>query len=354
MDFRRSSFLHILVVLGGLCAADVVAGEPPAEGDGSRENVITRIGIAGCHRQDFPAPALSRYLEAQPQLMLWVGDNVYADTEDDIGHIEACYAALEAKPAFRLLRDKAITIAGWDDHDYGLDNSGRNYALKQESKRLFRSFWKQEGWIPEERDGVYHARLFGQGNQTLQVIILDPRFNREDEGEAADTLGESQWRWLEHQLREPADLRLVVSGYQVLLDREARFETWAKFPRARQRLFDLIRRTGAENVIFVTGDQHYGEVLRVRNALGYDAIELMFSGINQEEPHVLATHRVSPVAHAKDAYALIDIQWQKDGPDAANADFPHLVFRCFDARDNSVELSYRVNFSELKSPPRGE
>jgi alkaline phosphatase D len=306
------------------------------------EPVVSRIGLAGCHRQDWPAPALFRYVAAKPDLMIWLGDNIYADTKDDIGHIEKCYDLLAAHPAFEQLRKKVPMAATWDDHDYGLDNVGRDYPLKEESKQLFRRFWALESLVPADRDGIYHAQYFGDGETRLQVLLLDTRFNRDDEGEDSDTLGENQWAWLEEELKKPARLRLVASGYQVLLDRESRFETWSKFPKAQKRLFKAIRDAKAEGVVFLAGDQHYGEASRIPKALGYDAIELMFAGINQEEQHVFNSFRVTPVANSKNSYALIDIQWQR-----TEADAPHFVFRCFDADRDAPELTYRVNFSEL-------
>ncbi|MFN7022077.1 MAG: alkaline phosphatase D family protein, partial [Phycisphaerales bacterium] len=179
-------------------------------------------------------------------------------------------------------------------------------------------------------------------------IMLDTRFNRDDPGDEGDTLGETQWRWLADELRRPAELRLIVSGYQVLLQRKTHFETWSKFPRAQRRLFDTIKRSGAEGVVFIAGDQHYGEASRIRGVLGYDAIELMFAGINQEEPFVYNEARVTPVAGAKHAYALVDIQWDRTEGD--NADKPHLLFRCFNAENDAIELTYRVNLDELKVP----
>lgn len=128
----------------------------------------------------------------------------------------------------------------------------------------------------------------------------------------------------------------------ILLNRVAHFETWSKFPRAQSRLFRTVREAGGEGVVFLAGDQHYGEASRLAGVLGYDAVEPMFAGINQEEPHVPNTRRVSPVAHAKNAYALIDIQWH-DSDD----DLTHLVFRCFDADRDAPELTYRVNLDAL-------
>ncbi|QDU89531.1 PhoD-like phosphatase [Pirellulimonas nuda] len=305
---------------------------------------VVRIGLAGCHQQTQPAPAFWRYVTAKPDLMLWLGNNVYTDTPDDLAVIEEGHAALASLPAFEQLRRAVPMAATWDDHDYGLNNCGKDYALKEPSKQHFRRFWGLEDCVPADRDGVYHARYFGEGDQRLQVLLLDGRYNRDAPGDDADTLGERQWSWLEEELRRPARLRLIVSGYQVLLDKDAHFETWSKFPRARRRLFDLIRASGAEGVVFLAGDQHYGEASRLPEAIGYDAIELMFCGVNQQEPHVLNRGRVTPVAHAKNAYALLDLQWR-----ASETDEPHLLFRVFDADRDAAELTYRVNFSELRN-----
>ncbi len=321
-----------------LCGLNVSFGAEP---------IVHRIGLIGCHRQDWPAPAMFRYVTAAPDLIIWLGDNVYADTNDDITYIEKCYSLLGAHPAFQQLRKDVPFAPIWDDHDYGLDNVGRHYPLKEQSKQLFRKFWQLESKIAQDQDGIYHAQYFGEGDQRLQVLLLDTRFNRDDEGEVSDTLGENQWRWLEGELKKPARLRLIASGYQVLLDRSSRFETWSKFPKAQQRLFKTIRDANAEGVIFLAGDQHYGEASRMPGALGYDAIELMFAGINQEEPHVFNSYRVTPVAHAKNAYALIDIQWE-----ATEADASHFVFRCFDADRDAPELTYRVNFDDLRTNSR--
>lgn len=304
---------------------------------------IHRIGIAGCHRQDQPAPALWRYVRAEPDLMLWVGDNVYADTEDNIAYLHDQHSVLASLPAFEQLRASCLVAATWDDHDYGLNNAGKGYALKDESRQFFRRFWDAEDYIPAERSGVYHARHFGQGDERLQMLLLDGRYNRDEEGDDGDTLGEEQWAWLEGELQKPAALRLIVNGYQFLLDREQEMETWSKFPAAQRRLFRTLRESGAEGIVLIAGDQHYSEVSRWPAAIGYDAIEIMFSGVNQEEPHVFNSKRVSPVAHAKNAYALIDITWRR-----TDTDEPHLVFRAMDADRDAAELTYRVNFSELR------
>jgi alkaline phosphatase D len=303
---------------------------------------IQRVAILACHRQNEPSPALAKYIAAKPDLCLWIGDNIYADSKDNIAFIESCYNTLAAKPDFQTLKTSIPFLATWDDHDFGLNDAGKEYKIKSQSKDLFRKFWGLEQDIPAERDGIYYSKTFGQKDQKLQVIMLDVRYNRDAPDGKGDVLGEAQWKWLEAQLRQPATLRLIVSGFQILLNKEAGSETWDFFPKSRQRLFDLVRKTQAEGVVFLTGDQHYGEVCRLNDALDYDAIELQFAGINQTEDAEPNIYRVSPVALAKHSYALIDIQWE-----SSETDMPHLDFRIFDALNDQVELTYRVNFKEL-------
>ena len=301
-----------------------------------------RIAILGCHRQFEPAPALVRYVESQPDLCLWIGDNIYADTQTDLDHLRHCYDALAQKPAFQQLMDAAPYLATWDDHDFGDNDEWKDYPLKKESKKLFREFWKLEQKIPAEQSGIYYTEMIEIGEKQLQIIMLDVRYHRDEPGPEADMLGEEQWAWLGVQLSKEADVRLLVSGTQVLLEKEAGSETWDEYPIARKRLFDLIRTSQAEGVIFITGDQHYGEVCRMPGALDYDAVELQFSGINQIEDPEFNPLRVASTSRSLHSYALLDVYMNTSA-----FDVPHLSFRIFDALTNQMELSYRVNLSEL-------
>ena len=303
----------------------------------------SRIAILGCHREYRPAPALYRYVEARPDISIWVGDNVYADAESDPAIIEDSYARLEAKPAFQVLRDSSVFLVTWDDHDFGLNNAGKEYILKEESKAIFRAFWSLEDEIPVDQEGIYYAKTFAEGEHTLQVILLDVRYNRDQPYSGGDVLGEAQWEWFEEQLEQPATLRFIVSGMQVLLDAASGSETWDQFPEAQQRLFETIKKSRAEGVVFITGDQHYAEVGRMPVGLDYDLVELQFASINQIEDPEFNAYRVSPVARSLHTYAYIDVQWEED-----EFDVPHLVFQVRDALDDRIELTYRVNFSELK------
>jgi alkaline phosphatase D len=303
---------------------------------------IERIAIIGGHRQNRPAPALAGYTELKADLNLWIGDNVYADTENDPDFIRACYAKLAARPAFPLLRENALNMATWDDHDLGRNDGGGDYPLKAESREIFRSFWGLEKEIPQAREGVYYAKNFDHGGRRLQVIMLDVRYNRDLPGKNGDVLGEEQWQWLGEKLREKVDLRLVVSGFQYFLSPETGSETWSSFPLAQARFVALLRQSAAERTIFIAGDQHYGEVSRLPNIIDHDFIELQFCGVNQIEKPEANPWRVTPVIASLNSVAWVDIQWEQD-----EYNEPHLVYTIINSDKNAIELRYRVNFSEL-------
>ena len=60
-----------------------------------------RIALLGCIREYEPAPALWKYTEINADLALWVGDNIYADTEDDPSVIANGYQTLGNLEAFK-------------------------------------------------------------------------------------------------------------------------------------------------------------------------------------------------------------------------------------------------------------
>lgn len=242
-----------------------------------------RIALLGCIREYEPAPALWKYTEIDADIALWVGDNIYADTEDDPSVIANGYQTLGNLEAFKAFKSQVPFLATWDDHDYGDNNENKHYALKKESKQLFREFWELEDKIPADQEGIYYSHYEVAHGTTLQFIFLDVRYNRDEPGIDGDMLGETQWEWFEEELKVNADIRFVISGSQILLNKETGSETWDNYPSEKNRLFQLIKTTGAEGLVFLTGDQHYGEVARQDDVLDYDAIELQFAGVNQIE-----------------------------------------------------------------------
>ena len=90
----------------------------------------------------------------------------------------------------------------------------------------------------------------------LQVILLDVRYFQTE----TTILGEVQWDWLKSTLMRPADLRILVSGIQIY---GSRFENWSrKYPGELAQLETLLKTTGADKVIAISGDRHIGAFYR--------------------------------------------------------------------------------------------
>ena len=64
------------------------------------EAVLSRIAFGSCARQDKPQPIWDAVIATRPQLFAFLGDNIYADTED-MEVMRAKYALLGAQPGFQ-------------------------------------------------------------------------------------------------------------------------------------------------------------------------------------------------------------------------------------------------------------
>jgi len=316
--------------------ADLVAdgagpGEPALYEASSSQAVLQRISFGSCADDDKPQPVWNAVLADAPDLHLFGGDNVYSSEQPwKRDALRQIYALEAAKPGFARLRRRVRHLAIWDDHDYGLNDAGAEFPFKAESKAEFMAFWgvstADERW---RREGLYHARRFGPPGRTVQVLMLDARWFRSpwaptDQPNAPGKqryipstdpgrtmLGEAQWLWLEARLHEPADLRLIVSGIQVIAEGHG-YEHWGLFPHEQQRLLDTIGRARANGVLLLSGDRHIGAVYRRTRGAPYPITELTSSGLTHawakaEEPGPNRLGELVRVNH----YALIDIDWAR-------------------------------------------
>lgn len=304
------------------------------------KETISRIGFGSCHRQSRAAPILQTIIRAKPQVFIFLGDNVYADTED-MDKMRAAYDKLLNKPAFKSLNDAAVLLATWDDHDYGDNDLGREYPAKAASEKEFYRAWS----IPinaatRQREGVYSSYLFGSDDQRVQIILLDTRYHRSphvpnpkskqdklgkwaiQKDKEATVLGEAQWAWFEEQLRTPARIRIIGSSIQ-FLSSEHRFERWALFPKERERFLNAMRKTQAEGVIIISGDRHFAEISVLPGTspqgLGYPLYDITSSSLNSPLPsHFMRKepnrYRVGSQRFNAANFGWIEIDWSTPSP----------------------------------------
>jgi len=322
-------------------AAEAVAAVPLSDPHPALGRRLKRIAFGSCAEASKSQPVWDPILARQNDLFIFLGDNIYADTRD-MAVLRAKYARLVAQSGFARLRAGTPVVAIWDDHDYGEDDAGGEYPMKDESRQIFLDFWAEPAGSPRrDRDGVYASYVFGPPGERVQVILPDLRYNRTplipvDLGGAdyeswararlarglevpgpyarnpdpkATMLGERQWRWLERQLEVPAEVRLFGSSLQVLADFTG-WESWVGFARDRERLIDLIRRKKANGVVFLSGDIHYAELSKLDVNVPYTLWDLTSSGLTEEwrVPTPNANRASEVVADAN--FGFIDIDWR--------------------------------------------
>jgi len=332
-----------LVVSTLLLVAALVCGDTPVACSAEPvESAISRIAFGSCADQHQPCPIWSTIANYQPEVLLLLGDTVYADIEKGRvveatpDKIAEAYARLASQTDFLRLRQNCQVMATWDDHDYGKNDAGAEWQHKQASSRIFHDFMGTPSDSPlRERPGIYHAEVFGPIGKRVQIIMLDTRYFRSTLEQAeqpmagwrarpyipqtdsdATLLGQAQWMWLEEQLRQPAELRIIGSSIQVVSD-EHPFEMWANFPNERIRLFDLIRETGANGVVVISGDRHLGDISLDNNALGYPLFDVTASGLNQAvkawRPMEPNARRVAGLPYGNH-FGSIEIDWNASEP----------------------------------------
>lgn len=292
---------------------------------------LQKILFGSCLRQDKPMPILEVIVKQEPDLFLFLGDNIYADTED-MDLMRAKYAQLNGDPGFSALRAQCPLMATWDDHDFGLNDAGREYSRKVESQQTFLNFWGEPFGSPRrKRAGIYDAAVSGPVGKRVQIIVLDTRFHRGPlkKGErrvggpyypqpdpTVPMLGDAQWVWLEEQLRVPAELRIIASSIQFIAEAAGQ-ETWSNLPAERQRMVDLVTRTKAQGVIFVSGDRHWSELSVLKQGAPYPLYDLTSSSLNTVHGRGTPTgnrHRALGETYHRQNFGLIEIDWESPAP----------------------------------------
>jgi alkaline phosphatase D len=310
-------------LLGGLAAGAALAGcaqpAPPAAGAAAPGRV--RIGVFSCCDQTQPQPLWNAVLAEAPDHLVFAGDNVYASRQPfDIAELRAAYAQQARVESFRRVRERIAHSAIWDDHDYGLNDGGAEFAHKQASKDAFLDFWAVPAADDRRaREGLHHAAWVQPGGRRVQLIVLDTRWWRSalrptdqrgargrerylpDPDPAKTLLGDAQWAWLGQRLREPADGHVVASSIQLLAEGHG-FERWGNLPLERERLFRTVRASGARGVVLVSGDRHIGGLYHHAGPdVAYPLWEMTSSGVTHpwttaDEP---GPNRVGPLVRER-------------------------------------------------------
>ena len=318
----KQFFILWLCLIGGLLhgSSDVVS-----------EKTLTRIAFGSCNNPRTKDHSIYEgILRFNPDIFIFLGDNIYGDTTD-MEVMKKKYSALAGMEGFKKLREQTQVLATWDDHDYGTNDGGKSYPMREESKKVFLDFFGEPAdSARRNRPGIYASYLFGPEGKRVQVILLDTRFFKDDipkrQGKplpnqvgwyapvddfSKTLLGGEQWKWLEEQLRVDADVRILASSVQILAA-EKGMENWGNLPHEQKRLFDLLKKSKANHTVAISGDVHFAELSKVMIG-DYPFYDLTSSGmthVSQKWAKAKNSLRVGESFAVLNA-GLIEIDWEK-------------------------------------------
>jgi len=296
----------------------------------------TRIAFGSCGSQNNELPIFNTVALHQPDLFIFLGDNIYGDTED-MQVLRNKYNQLGNKQSYINMKNNTSILATWDDHDYGWNDAGKYYEYKEESKEIFLDFFEEPiTSTRRQHTGIYHSEIYTINDKTLQIILLDNRTFRsnllEYSGGVNDDdrytysldyaphtnsdstlLGNEQWIWLEKELQKNADLRLICSGTQFGIEYNG-YEAWANFPHEQQKFIDLIKQTNANGVVFLTGDVHYAEISKIEEEGIYPIYDFTSSGLSSTWEFSTPNNNRIKGPIMENHFGLLTINWEEIDP----------------------------------------
>ena len=252
------------------------------------------IAFGSCNNQVLPNVLWNEILKNKPDVWIWGGDVIYT-TAEDIAVMQQDYQKQKRNPEYADFIKNVEVIGTWDDHDYGLNDGGKENSKKAEAQTLFLDFIDTDKTDKKRaQEGVYFAKDYAIDNKIIKIIILDTRYFRTaltpDDlsrkrykpnayGEGS-MLGKAQWEWLANELQNSkASFNIIVSSIQ-FLSSEHGYESWGNMPHERDKLVNLIKSTKAKNTIILSGDRHLSEFSKKEeNGLAYPLIDFTSSGL---------------------------------------------------------------------------
>lgn len=321
------------------------------------EKTITRIAFGSCNNPQKKAkPIFDSILKEKPDVFVFLGDNIYGDTED-MELLKKKYSILGKVADYQKLQKQCKVLATWDDHDYGVNDGGKSYPKRVESQQVFLDFFKEPtDSVRRKRNGVYGSYTFGEKGKTCQVILLDTRYFRDElkrvnkkrtsksigwyeptNDPTKTLLGKEQWTWLEKQLQVPADVRVIASSIQAL-SYEKGMESWGNVPHEQRRLFTLLKKYKAHHTVMISGDVHFAELSK-KDIGGYPLYDLTSSGITHTSKTWYKAENSFRIgkAYAEKNAGIIGIDWDKKT----------ITLSVINAK-NETPISKKIPFADLE------
>lgn len=243
-----------------------------------------RIAFGSCARvQLYPdQPVFDAIAAMEPDLFLWLGDNIYADSDSETA-FSAMYTRQRNVASLVPLLRSVPQLAIWDDHDFGYNDSDRRNPAKAMTHRLFNRWWANPAAGLPDTPGVFFRHSFGP----VDIFMLDGRYYRDPpkapDGPDKTMLGAAQKAWLKRELKASKAVFKILASGTGWSRAEQGGDSWAAYLHERDEILDFIRDEGIAGCFGISGDVHQGEANCIPRSDqgGYDFYDLVSSGLAQ-------------------------------------------------------------------------
>ncbi|MCS6823165.1 MAG: alkaline phosphatase family protein [Cytophagaceae bacterium] len=224
-------------------------------------------------------------LSKKPDMMLWLGDNIYlreADWGSRTGFIYR-YTHARSLPELQPLLGSVHHYALWDDHDYGPNDADRSFIHKSIALECFMLFWANPTF------GFYDipcaTTMFEWGD--VHFFLLDNRYFRAPNNSITGDrsyLGRAQLQWLVEALKySKAPFKMVAIGGQTINPLQV-YENYSNYKEERDTLLSLISKENISGVFFLSGDRHHTILTKLERKNQYPLYDLTVSPLTSSPP----------------------------------------------------------------------
>ncbi len=216
--------------------------------------------------------------------MLWLGDAWYTREVDYYSEWGLWYRASHdrAVPVLQNFLKAMPQLGTWDDHDYGPNDIGKNFILKETSREIWKKYWCNPSY-GENGQGIYTMTSWGDAD----IFITDDRWWRSADrmkdsvdgfpNPEKEMLGQQQMEWLKNSLLySSATFKIITVGSQVL-NPVSPFDKWRNFPAEYDELMHFLKEYKISGVVFLTGDRHHSEIIKVERPGTYPLYDITVS-----------------------------------------------------------------------------
>jgi alkaline phosphatase D len=211
--------------------------------------------------------------------MLWLGDNTYLREPDWLTEagIRHRYAHTRAFDKLQRVLATRHNYAIWDDHDYGPNDSDRSFRLKETALEVFSDYWPAPCYGTETTPGAFQRFEWAD----VEFFLLDDRYYRAPNKSKKGTMfGAEQLAWLKDALSNSLGTFKIIVGGGQMMNPIAPYEGFAQAPKERQELIDYIVKQKIEGVLFLSGDRHHTELIKITPEAGYPLYDFTCSPLS--------------------------------------------------------------------------